>query len=360
MLDRTGQQRETQGRLSDERLWSAITNRDASLDGKLYFGVATTGVYCRPSCPARRPNRANVTLFPTPDAAEAAGFRPCKRCTPRGLSTRERDAALITAACRSIESAETVPSLAALAHAAHMSPHHFHRLFKAVTGVTPKAYSVAHRRTRVQSALSRAPTVTDALYEAGFNSSARFYAGANKMLGMTPSAARAGGAHTALRYATSPCSLGTVLVAASDLGIAAILLGDDAPSLLESLKDRFPKAELSAGDRGFAATVAAVVRLIEEPGGALNLPLDVRGTVFQARVWAALQAIPAGETRSYSDIAHAIDQPTAVRAVASACAANPAAVVIPCHRVLARDGKLTGYRWGVERKRALLAREKKS
>lgn len=341
----------------DDQLWQAILRRDPAWDGRAYYGVITTGIYCRPTCPSRRPHRTNVGFYPAPELAEAAGFRPCKRCTPRGASQRDADAALVASACRVIESAESEPALAELAQMANLSPAHFHRLFKSVVGVTPKSYATARRRIRVQAQLNGGSSVTHAIFEAGYNSSARFYAGAKGMLGMSPTAYRAGGAHTALRYAVGSCSLGCLLVAASDVGIAAILIGDHESALMDDLKTRFPNACLTVGDHRFQATVTAVVHLVEEPQSGLALPLDIRGTAFQHRVWEALRAIPSGQTASYAEIARAIDRPKAIRAVAAACAANPAAVAIPCHRVVRSDGGLSGYRWGVSRKRALLERE---
>lgn len=341
----------------DDPRWQAVIARAPTEDGRFVFGVSTTGVYCRPSCGARRPNRENVAFFDTPDAAEAAGFRPCKRCRPRAAAKAETDAALIAAACRAIEIAEAPPALEDLAAAARLSPHHFHRLFKAVTGVTPKAYAVANRRARVQDGLRSARTVTEAVFDAGYNTTGRFYDGANGMLGMSPKAFRAGAPGVALKFAIAPCALGLVLVAATEKGIATILLGDDEEALRRDLSARYPKAELIQAGKVFDAMLADVVRFVDTPSQGLNLPLDIRGTAFQQRVWAALRALPPGETASYADIARAIDQPDAVRAVASACAANPLAVAIPCHRVVRSDGALSGYRWGVARKRALLARE---
>lgn len=341
----------------DDLYWQAVLARDRSFDGTFCYSVASTGVYCRPSCPARRPKRANIAFHASPAAAEAAGFRPCRRCRPDAAALYAEHAAKVVAACRSIETAEEPPTLAALARAAGLSPYHFHRIFKAATGVTPKAYAAAHRRRRLPASLKRSPTVTDALFEAGYGSAARFYADAPKALGMTPSAFRAGGAGRALTFAVSRCTLGNVLVAASDTGIAAILLGDDAETLKRELEDRFPGATLIAGDRAFEAVVQKAVRLIEAPAAGLDLPLDVQGTAFQQRVWQALRDIPPGTTATYADIARRIGHPRAVRAVAAACAANPVAVAIPCHRVVRRDGALAGYRWGLARKRALIARE---
>jgi AraC family transcriptional regulator of adaptative response/methylated-DNA-[protein]-cysteine methyltransferase len=320
--------------------------------------VRTTGIYCRPSCAARAARPDNIAFHATPAEAEAAGFRPCRRCRPDTDSAAERQAALVARACRTIETAETLPALATLAHQAGLSPSHFHRLFKAATGVTPKAYAEARRAERAAARLREAAAVTTALYEAGYGSSSRFYASSTERLGMTPSAYRDGGAGAVIRFAIGECSLGSILVAATAKGIAAILLGDDPQALLQDFEDRFPKATLEGGDAGFETLVARVVGLIEAPGTAFDLPLDISGTAFQQRVWQALRAIPAGATASYAKIAEAIGLPKATRAVAQACAANALAVAIPCHRVIRADGALSGYRWGIERKRALLARER--
>lgn len=337
--------------------WPRVLARDASADGSFFYSVATTGVYCRPSCAARPANPKNVDFHLTTAAAEAAGFRPCKRCKPDQPPKAERDAALVASVCRIIEAAEEPPALETLARAAGLSPHHFHRLFKAVTGVTPKAYADAHRAMRLREGLETAGSVTEAIYEAGFNSAGRFYEASDALLGMTPKAWRAGGEGAEIRFAVGECSLGAILVARSDKGVCAILMDDDPDALVRDLQDRFPKARLVGGDDGFEQLVARVVGLVEQPGIGLDLPLDVRGTAFQQRVWQALRDIPPGTTATYRDIARAIGQPSAVRAVAGACAANALAIAIPCHRVVRNDGSLSGYRWGVERKQALIARE---
>lgn len=337
--------------------WNAVRTRDRVFDGTFYYSVATTGVYCRPSCPARLAKRENVAFHATCEDAERAGFRPCRRCRPNEPSLHDRYAAKVAEACRLIEEAEEAPTLATLARATGLSPYHFHRVFKAVAGLTPKAYAVAHRQKRVRETLKRSTSVTEAIHAAGFNSSGRFYAGSAGALGMTPTDFRSGGANAEIRFAVGECSLGSILVAASDKGIAAILLGDDPEALVHDLEDRFPKANLIGGDRPFEDVMAKVVGLVEAPETGLDLPLDVRGTAFQHRVWQALREIPAGTTATYSEIAGRIGMPKAVRAVASACAANKIAVAIPCHRVVRNDGTLSGYRWGVERKRKLLERE---
>lgn len=337
--------------------WAPVVNRDRSADGKFYYSVKTTGVYCRPSCAARLANPRNVRFHATPADAERAGFRPCKRCKPDQPSLQEQHAAQVAEACRLIESAGETPSLAALAEAAGLSTYHFHRVFKASTGLTPKDYASAHRARRLRDQLSTSNTVTEAIYGAGFNSSSRFYETSDAMLGMTPGDYRAGGTNAEITFAVGECSLGSILVATSVKGICAILLGNDPDALARDLQDRFPRARLIGGDARFEAMVAKVVGFVEAPGIGLGLPLDVRGTVFQQRVWRALREIPAGSTASYTEIAKRIGEPKAARAVAAACAANALAVAIPCHRVVKTDGALSGYRWGVERKRALLARE---
>jgi AraC family transcriptional regulator of adaptative response/methylated-DNA-[protein]-cysteine methyltransferase len=341
---------------SDPR-WMRIVARDRSADGLFWFSVATTKVYCRPSCPSRAANPKNVVLHDSLAQARATGFRPCKRCNPEGLSHAAGNTILVETACRTIEQSETPPSLADLANAAGLSPAYFHRLFKMETGLTPKAYAAAHRANRVRQALSAGCSVTEAIYDAGFHSSGRFYENATPMLGMTPAQYRAGGAGETIRFALGQSSLGAILVASSKKGIVSIEIGDSPEPLLRALQDRFPRAELVGGDAAYEALVARVVGFVEAPGLGLDLPLDVRGTAFQQRVWQALRDIPAGETVSYTELARRIGRPQSVRAVAGACARNAIAVAIPCHRVVRQDGGLSGYRWGVARKRSLLVRE---
>jgi AraC family transcriptional regulator of adaptative response/methylated-DNA-[protein]-cysteine methyltransferase len=346
--------------VSDPR-WAAVAARDPAADGRFFYSVRTTGVYCRPSCGARPPRPENVAFHATAADAQAAGFRPCKRCRPDQPALAEQHAAMVARLCRHIEQAEPAPGLAELAALAGLSPHHLHRLFKAATGLTPKAYADAHRARRVREGLDGGATVTQALYDAGFNSSGRFYGQSDALLGMTPGRYRAGGADTEIRFAVGQCSLGAILVAASERGVCAILLGDDPEALVRDLQDRFAQARLVGGDAAFEQLVARVVGLVEAPGtGSAGLPLDVRGTAFQQRVWQALREVPAGQTVSYAEVARRIGAPTSARAVAQACGANPLAVAIPCHRVVRHDGDLSGYRWGVERKRALLRREKQA
>lgn len=338
--------------------WARVLARDRTADGQFWYSVATTGVYCRPSCPSRPANPENVGFHESLEAARATGFRPCKRCKPDGPSLDAENAAIVAKACRLIESSEEAPSLAELAATVGRSPGYLHRLFKASTGLTPKDYATGHRAARVREKLTADNTVTEAIYGAGFNSSGRFYEKSTEMLGMTPSRYRAGGENEDIRFAVGDSSLGAILVASSAKGVAAILIGDDPDDLARDLQDRFPKARLIGGDAEYEALVAKVVGLVEAPGLGLDLPLDVRGTAFQQRVWQALREIPAGETASYTDIALRIGLPKAVRAVAGACAANNIALAIPCHRVVRNDGALSGYAWGVERKRAFLEREK--
>jgi AraC family transcriptional regulator of adaptative response/methylated-DNA-[protein]-cysteine methyltransferase len=344
---------------AEDARWAALVSRNPEAEGTFFYAVRTTGVYCRPSCGARTPRRENVEFFPTAGAAEEAGYRPCRRCRPEQPPSGERHAAMVADLCRRIESSDRIPTLDALARHAGMSPSHLHRLFKAVTGVTPRAYGDAKRRQRIRAEMTRRSTVTEAILAAGYNSSGRFYEKSNRVLGMTPTRYRTGGSQTEIQFAVGQCSLGAILVAASTRGVCAILLGDDPERLVRDLQDSFPRAELVGGDAGFEELVARAVGLVETPGSGPGLPLDVRGTAFQQRVWRALQEIPPGETATYSEIAKRIGAPGSTRAVGRACAANVLAVVIPCHRVVRRDGALSGYRWGVERKRKLLAREEK-
>ena len=345
------------GVIEQDPRWGALAARSVAADGSFFYSVRTTGVYCRPSCGARLPRPENVRFHATRDEAERAGFRPCKRCRPDRPSLAEQHAATVTEICRLIETSSRVPALEALAARAGMSPFHFHRVFKGVTGLTPRAYAAAHRGERVRRELGKAPTVTAAIYDSGYSSNGRFYGESGQMLGMTPTEYRAGGARAEIRFAVGECSLGSILVARSDRGVCAIFLGDDPDALTRELQDRFPRATLIGADPAFEDVLAKVVGLIEAPGTGVDLPLDVRGTAFQQRVWRALREIPAGSTASYREIASRIGAPRAVRAVAHACAVNPVAVAIPCHRVVRSDGGLAGYRWGVERKRELLERE---
>lgn len=343
--------------VAEDPRWSRIVAREKTADGHLWYSVSTTGIYCRPSCPSRIASPKNVQLHDTLASAKATGFRPCKRCNPDGPSIETENAALVAKACRIIEESEEEPSLEVLADAVGRSPSYFHRTFKGATGVTPKDYAAAHRAAKVRQRLASGSSVTEAIYDAGFNSSGRFYEKSTDMLGMTPSQYRAGGVNEEIKFAVGQTYLGAILVASSKKGVAAILFGDDPDTLVRNLQDRFLRAHLVGGDRDYEAFVARVVGFVEAPRIGLDLPLDVRGTAFQQRVWQALQEIPAGATVSYAEIARRIGAPKAVRAVAGACTANNLAVAIPCHRVVRTDGSLSGYAWGVERKRVLLDRE---
>jgi AraC family transcriptional regulator of adaptative response/methylated-DNA-[protein]-cysteine methyltransferase len=342
----------------DAERWNAVCTRDPRADGLFYYSVKTTGVYCRPTCGSRLPRRENVAFHLTADEAEARGFRACKRCKPREAPIPLRRAQMIANICRFIENAEEPPGLGELASMAGLSRFHFHRTFKAVTGVTPREYASSCRARKVREGLRTARSVTEALYDAGFNSSARFYAASVDILGMTPGAFRSGGKDALIRFAIAECSLGLVMVAATDKGVCAILLDDDPQALLADLQSRFPMAELTIGDTAFADMVAKVVDFVEAPYTSLDLPLDIKGTAFQQRVWEALRGIPRGETATYGEVAARIGSPGSARAVARACASNNLAVAIPCHRVIAANGELSGYRWGVERKRHLLESER--
>jgi AraC family transcriptional regulator of adaptative response/methylated-DNA-[protein]-cysteine methyltransferase len=342
---------------NDEKRWAAVQQRDAGADEQFWYSVRSTGVYCRPSCGARPALRKNVAFHDSREAAEQAGFRPCMRCKPDQPPLAERQAILVAQACRLIDEAEESPDLDSLAEAVGVSRFYFHRMFKAVTGITPKAYANAARARRVQAGLAAQATVTDAMYAAGFNSSGRFYAQSPAVLGMKPSTFRAGGTGEQIKFAIAECSLGPILVASTEQGICAILIDDDPDFLVKDLQDRFPKAELIGAEPEYEQVVSRVVGMVEQPSLGLDLPLDVRGTAFQQRVWQVLRAIPAGRRVTYAELAELANVPRGARAVASACAANAIAVAIPCHRVVRNDGSLSGYRWGVDRKAELLNRE---
>lgn len=343
---------------TEDARWAAVQARDAAADGHFVYAVRTTGVYCQPSSTARLPKRENVEFFDSAEAAEAAGYRHSRRVRGDQTSVAAQRTEVVARACRMIEASETPPALDDLAAEVGMSPFHFHRLFKAETGLTPKAYSSAYRARKLREELSSPDaSITDAIYGAGFNSNSRFYEASEQLLGMRARDYRAGGTGAVIRFAVGQCSLGAILVAQTQRGICAILLGDDPDLLVRDLQDQFPKAELIGCDGEFEKLVAEVVGFIEAPSVGLRLPLDVQGTAFQERVWRALREIPPGTTVSYAEIAERIGSPKAVRAVAHACANNHIAVAIPCHRVVRRDGELAGYRWGVDRKRELLRRE---
>ncbi|WP_296185464.1 bifunctional DNA-binding transcriptional regulator/O6-methylguanine-DNA methyltransferase Ada [Pseudomonas sp. UBA1879] len=346
--------------IENDPRWAAVVARDPSADAHFVYAVRTTGIYCRPSSLSRLPRPENVVFFDSAAQAETAGYRPSKRAASDQTRLAEQHAEIVAKACRQIAEAEQPPGLNDLAASSGMSPWHFHRVFKAVTGVTPKAWASAHRAERVRHRLSATETITQAMYDAGFNSNSRFYEASETLLGMTPSDYRKGGINADIHFAVGECVLGSILVAQSQRGVCAILLGDDPDQLVRDLQDQFHNATLIGGDSHFEGLVAQVVGFVEAPGLGLDLPLDLQGTGFQQRVWHALRQIPPGTTASYADIAQRIGAPRAFRAVAQACGANPLAVAIPCHRVVRSDGALSGYRWGAERKRQLLDLEAKA
>lgn len=338
----------------DDQRWDLIRRREPA---GFILGVTTTGVFCRCGCPARLPLRQHVQVFADAAQAEAAGFRACKRCDPKGERAGIATA-VIEAACAQIEASETIPSLNALAARSGYSRFHFLRMFRDVAGVTPRRYAEAVRACRLRAALGSGERVADAVADAGFGSESRVYGDTGRLLGMTPGAARRGGAGESIRIAFADCPFGRLLVAATEAGVCFIGFAEPDQALLDDLRRRFPQATVVPGGAGMTALVQAVVAFIEQPRGGLDLPLDLRGTLFQIRVWAALRQIPAGETRSYAELAQAVGNPRAVRAVARSCAANPVSLAVPCHRVIGSDGSLTGYRWGVPCKRELLKRER--
>ena len=340
--------------------WQQVLERDARADGQFFYAVKSTGVYCRPSCPSRRPKRKNVKFFPTPDAARAAGYRACMRCEPDTTTPKsDPQAGAIAAVTDYIDKHQGARmKLDDVAKATGVGKFTILRGFKRVLGVSPGEYGRAQRMTTFKAKLGQPKTsITDAIYDTGFGSSSRLYEDSNTRLGMTPTTLRAGGRGTLIRYAIGASPLGKILVAATALGVCSITFGDDDQTMIDELRGRFPRAELKQMDAELEYAVQAVLEGLDEHAGALQLPMDVRATAFQQRVWRELQAIPRGQTRSYSQVAAAIGMPNGARAVASACAANPVALLVPCHRVLGKNGSLTGYRWGTERKRALLARE---
>jgi AraC family transcriptional regulator of adaptative response/methylated-DNA-[protein]-cysteine methyltransferase len=346
---------------TDQERWEAIVIRDQNAQSAFVYAVVTTGVYCRPNCASRQPRRENVRFFNTGAQAQAAGFRPCKRCTPDAETAQERQRRAAVQACRTIQAAldagQDPPALSELAAAAGLSASYFHRLFKRFVGVTPKQYEMEQRAGRARAGLAEGQTVTDALYEAGYGSSSRFYEDARATLGMKPSTFKNGGSGARIRYTIAPCDLGWVLVAAAEKGVCAIYVGEQPEELAAQLLARFPQAASVKDDPDLAAWVGAVVAFVDAPQQGLDLPLDIRGTAFQRRVWMALREIPLGATASYGKVAAQIGQPTAARAVAQACAANELALAVPCHRVVRSDGRVGGYRWGTERKERLLERE---
>lgn len=342
----------------DERRWLALLARDATPQcGPFLYGVTTQGIFCLPGCPSRAPLRRNAVFFAAVPEAEAAGFRACKRCDPKGeRAAIHRNA--ISEAALLIEASETIPSLTALAERAGYARHHFLRLFRDATGVTPRSYAEGVRARRLQAALSQGARVADAVAEAGYGSESRVYEKSGARLGMTPGAARRGAPGEVIGIARAESVMGPLLVGATAQGVCFIGFGEDMPALEGDLRQRFPKAALCE-DAALAATVAEVAAFLREPKAALNLPLDLRGTAFQRRVWEALQTIPLGQTRSYGQLAAEMGQPAAVRAVARACAQNPVSLAVPCHRVISASGDLTGYRWGVPNKKRLLEGERR-
>ena len=337
--------------------WLALQNRDPLADGHFVYSVATTGIYCRPACPSKLALRANIAFHHSCADAENAGFRPCKRCQPNGPSQTERHTAAIAKACRLIESAESPPSLDELATAVEMSRYHFHRIFKTITGVTPGKYAAARRSENVRETLRKNSSVTDAIYDAGFQSSSRFYQDSTETLGMLPTEYQSAGKGVVIHHSIVPCTLGLVLIAGTARGICRVSFGYDRESLEREVREVFSKATFEKPDKAFTTWAKNLVAHLKRPSEKLDLPLDIRCTAFQQRVWQALREIPSGETASYAEIAARIGKPTAARAVARACATNSIAVAIPCHRVVGTNGALTGYRWGIERKRQLLQQE---
>ncbi|MDR0253138.1 MAG: bifunctional DNA-binding transcriptional regulator/O6-methylguanine-DNA methyltransferase Ada [Brucellaceae bacterium] len=347
-------------KLSDDPRWQAVLDRSSDADGTFVYAISTTGIYCRPTCPSRRPKPEHTQIFDRPAQAETAGFRPCLRCLPQREETlQQQQSRIVEEACRLIRDHETAPDLNQLAAHAGFSISHFHKLFKQVTGITPKNYAQSLRVQRLEQELNAGKSsVTEAIYNSGYNESSNFYASKNRLSGMTASAHKKGGANIMLNYAIAPCSLGKILVAATSKGISSILLGDNAEDLLDDLKKRFPKAEITQGGAEFETVLKTCLEFIDQPQPQFSLPLDIHGTVFQQKIWQILRQIPPGQTVSYAELANLAGMPKAARAVAGACAANPVAVVVPCHRVVRNDGGLSGYRWGVERKRTLLNKEK--
>ena len=345
----------------DERRWRAVQARDPRFDGAFVFGVRSTGIYCRPTCPARRPLRRNVVFFPVAEAAEGAGFRSCRRCRPREASPRDREAARVRTVCRRIEaSADSTLSLKALSAEVGWGPHHLQRTFKRIVGVSPRQYADAVRLRSLRERLRKGDPVTTAIYDAGYGSSSRVYERAPARLGMTPATYRRGGRGMSIGYTVTTSPLGRLLVAATERGVAAVSLGDSESTLEAALRKEYPQAEIRRDDAGLQRWVRLVLDELAGAKPRADLPLDVQATAFQHRVWQELRAIPRGQTRSYAEVARRIGQPTAARAVARACATNRVALLVPCHRVVATGGGIGGYRWGVRRKQALLEKEQRN
>lgn len=343
---------------SANQKWSTVLARDARADARFVYAVKSTGVFCRPSCPSRKPRRENVEFFDSPAQAQQAGYRACRRCTPL---ERDRQTQKVEAACRYIDqNLDITLSLTAISRHVAISPFHFQRLFKRILGISPREYQQARRAGKFRQALLGEGSVTDAIYEAGYSSSSRAYGSIPAQLGMTPSAFRRGGKGIEIRCTVVTTELGKLLVATTDRGVCAVRFGESESALLRELKHDFEAAEIHRDDQGLAQVASQIKQLLSGSKAPLNVPLDLQGTAFQQMVWKELRRIPAGETRSYTEVAKTIGRPKAVRAVANACASNPVALVVPCHRVVQKNGSLAGYRWGVKRKAALLESERKS
>jgi AraC family transcriptional regulator of adaptative response/methylated-DNA-[protein]-cysteine methyltransferase len=346
--------------ISEETCWRVVSERDARFDGAMVYGVRSTGIFCKPSCPSRRPRRNQVLFFANFNAAERAGFRACLRCRPQTLSETHPQLEVVLRACRLIEeSLEESPSLARLGAELGISAHHLQRTFKSIMGITPRRYSAAHRLRNFKERIKKGETVTNAIYDAGYGSSSRLYEKAGTELGMTPAVYARGGQGMKINYSITDSALGRLLVAQTVRGVCAVTLGDEDSILESALRDEYPRAEIHHDENGLAAIVKQVLAHINGEKRHLDLPLDLQATAFQLRVWEELRRIPYGDTRSYSEVAASLGQPKATRAVARACASNPVALITPCHRVVRGDGSLSGYRWGVDRKANLLAQEKR-
>jgi len=346
------------GQIDEEACWTAVINRDSGYDGRVFFGVRSTGIYCRPSCPARRPRREQVVFFQLPETAERAGFRSCKRCKPRNARTADPQIEVVRRACQYIaDHSDKHSTLEDLSAHTGVSPYHLQRIFKRIVGISPRQYADAMRLEQFKTGVKSGATVTAAMYDAGYGSSSRLYESAQDKLGMTPANYRRGGKEMKITYAIVNCPFGRLLVAGTQKGVCAVRLGDTDEILKTDLLSEFPAAEVTRDDRGLGTWVAQISNHLEGKRPHLDLPLDVQATAFQWTVWEKLREIPYGSTRSYSEVARAIGRPSATRAVARACATNPVALVIPCHRVVREDKSLGGYRWGIERKKALLKQE---
>jgi AraC family transcriptional regulator of adaptative response/methylated-DNA-[protein]-cysteine methyltransferase len=350
-----------------EALWRSVLMRDRGADGAFVYGVRSTGVYCRPSCPSRKPRREQVVFFPLPAAAEQQGFRACRRCRPRAIGARDPKAGVVARVCRQIEfriargddlDADTGLTLGALSAPLGISPHQLERAFRSVMGITPRQYADAERMRRVKSRLKKGDNVTTALYEAGFGSSSRLYERAQSHLGMTPATYRKGGAGMSIHFTIVNSPMGRLLVGATERGVSAVYLGEDDSCLEAALREEYPRAEIQRDRTGLDTWVGKILDHLRGRQPHLDLPTDVQATAFQRRVWEELRRIPYGTTKTYTEVARAIGRPHAIRAVARACATNPVSVVVPCHRVVREDGKLAGYRWGLDRKKILIEREK--